>query len=66
MACKRYHPHKCGECRFINRDAYRGAGKKVCYEIQRNVSNQKVAVEVTENQKACNNFLVVKKIERVG
>ena len=53
MACKTHKPYRCGECRYINHDAYRGAGKKV-------------AVQVTESQKGCNNFIVSKKLERVG
>jgi hypothetical protein len=66
MACKKTQPHRCGECRYINHDAYRGAGKKVCYEIQRNANNEKEAVQVTESQKGCNNFIVAKKLDRVG
>lgn len=65
MACKAYQDHRCGDCYYINRDAYRGTGKKVCYEIKR-VNERKVAVEVKENQKSCGNFHVAKKVERIG
>lgn len=67
MACKNSIPtRKCGDCHYINHDAYRGTGKKVCYELQRDSNNRKVAVEVTENQKACGSFHVAKKVGRVG
>ncbi len=65
MACKTYQPHRCGECCYIDRDTYRGAGKKVCYQLER-VNDRKVAVEVTENQKSCGSFHVAKKVGRVG
>jgi len=66
MACKNSRPQEhCGECFYINHDAYRGVGKKVCYEL-RIVDEQKAAVEVSENQKSCDKFRNVKKVGRAG
>ncbi|GMB01050.1 hypothetical protein [Pelosinus sp. IPA-1] len=62
MACKSYRPHKCGTCRYISN--YPGTGKKVCYELQRDSNDKKVAVQVTENKKACNHFRIAEKIGR--
>lgn len=64
MPCKSYQPHNCGTCRFINRDAYRGAGKTVCYELQRDTNDRKVAVKISENKKACNHFRIAPKVGR--
>lgn len=64
MACKSSIPQaRCGECRYIDRDTYRGAGKEVCYELQYE-DNRKVAVEVSETKKACNKFSAANKIGR--
>jgi hypothetical protein len=65
MACKTHHPRRCSECHYINRDTYRGAGKIVCYELQ-SINDRKIAVQVSESQKACNNFRVKIKPERAG
>jgi len=65
MAKAAYQPRRCGDCHFINHDAYRGAGKKVCYQVERN-GDRKVAITVSEDQKACTNFEKTRKIERVG
>lgn len=66
MACKSSIPQaRCGDCRNIDRETYRGAGKEVCYELQYE-GNRKVAVQVLENQKACNKFYNVKRVGRAG
>lgn len=66
MACKNRLPEKrCGECSRINREAYRGAGKEVCYELESR-DGKKVATTVTEDKKACGRFWAANKIGRVG
>lgn len=60
MACKNSLPQKhCGDCFHINRDAYRGVGKAVCYELESR-DGKKVATTVSETKKACNKFRAVK------
>ena len=66
MACKSSIPQaRCGDCRYIDRETYRGAGKEVCYELQYE-GDRKVAVQVSEIKKACNKFDNVKKVGRAG
>lgn len=66
MACKNSRPQEhCGDCFHIDREAYRGAGKEVCYELQC-VGDRKVAVQVSETKKACNKFRAANKIGRAG
>jgi len=64
VPCKNYQPQRCGTCRSFDRETYRGMGKKVCYELQRDANGQKVAVQVSENKKACNKFRIAKKVGR--
>jgi len=57
MACKNSIPtRRCGDCFYINHEAYRGAGVKVCYELSNN-ELQKSATVVSEARKACNKFV---------
>jgi len=66
MVCKNSHPQqRCGDCQYIDRDAYRGTGKEVCYQLKY-VGDRKVAVQVSESQKACNKFSNVKRVGRAG
>jgi len=64
MVCKSSIPQaRCGDCRYIDRETYRGAGKEVCYKLEYE-GDRKVAVKVSESQKACNKFYNVKKVGR--
>ena len=66
MACKNSRPQDhCGDCFYINREAYRGSGKEVCYELQL-INDRRVAVTVSEIKKACNKFRAANKIGRAG
>lgn len=66
MACKNSQPPaRCGDCQYINRTAYRGAGYEVCYQLEESRDGRKVAKKVKETQKACNKFwAAVNKVER--
>jgi len=66
MVCKNSHPpERCGDCQYIDRETYRGAGKEVCYELQY-MGERKVGVQVSESKKACNKFRNAKKVGRAG
>ncbi len=66
MACKNRLPEKrCGDCFHINREAYRGAGKEVCYKLESR-DGKEVAKTVTEDKKACGKFRAENKIGRAG
>lgn len=57
MACKNHQLIKrCSECQHLNREAYRGSGTTVCYEIKVDDNGKKVAMQMAEGKKACNKF----------
>ena len=63
MACKYSLPIKrCGDCRYIDRESYRGSGTSVCYELRADPQGNKVAVQTSEGKKACNKFCEGKKL----
>lgn len=57
VACKNSQPIKrCSDCRYLNREAYRGSGTTVCYEMRTDHNGKKVAMQTSEGKKACNKF----------
>ena len=57
MVCKNSQMMKrCSDCRYLNREAYRGSGTTVCYELRVDHEGKKVAMQISEGKKACNKF----------
>lgn len=61
MACKTYQIQRCGECKYFDRETYRGVGKTVCYMVLRE-PGKKIATQVSERQKACGTYRSKNKI----
>lgn len=60
MACKNSLPPKrCGGCKYLDRESYRGAGLTVCYELNC-IDGKKAATTVSAVAKACNSFSPLK------
>ena len=57
MVCKNHQLIKrCSDCQYLNREAYRGSGTTVCYELRVDDRGKKVAIQTSEGKKACNKF----------